>query len=413
MLPISYLTGLNTKFKIRRLFRAADYYIPTETKIMSMKYYLLLSLAILFISCSQEKKKEDFDFPVTKIKINPKENQKVFIEDIADSVYYVTLKAEKDFSIKHISNFFVTDSLIIIADRSQSTIFLFDQNGKPKIKINHLGDKPDQYANLTNIIYDEYNHRIELLDLSLNKIFRYDLDGKPAGVLDIVGSRYFGLTFAKTKDMYVSEILNNNKDLRRLRLYKEGDGMLTYHSQELFFPPVIKELDLGFAHQFDNYKDSVYYYPLLDDKIYTVNIDQVKPVYQIEVPEENKIGFDINSAKPAKDHFDYWKKMEAANIMYDNNSLFITDKWVSFRYNFQSRTDPRNVFFSKKTGKVLQFVEYNSRKDPNFRSGNKIAGKLGDYFITMVPFESTTTSAPKSAANRGTIKLMYFRLKEL
>ena len=378
-----------------------------------MKYYLLFPLFILLISCSQEKKKEKFDFPVTKIKINPTENKKVFIEDIADSVYYVTLEAEKDFSIKHISNFFVTDSLIIIADRSQSTIFLFDQNGKPKIKINHLGDKPDDYANLTDIIYDEYNHRIELLDLSLNKIFRYDLNGKPEGVLDIVGSRYFGLTFAKTKDMYVSEIINNNKDLRRLRLYKEGDGMLTYHSQELFFPPVIKELDLGLSHQFDNYKDSVYYYPLLDDKIYTVDIDDVKPAFQIEVPEENKIGFDINSAKPAKDHFDYWKKMEAAKIMYDNNSLFVTDKWVSFRYNFGSRTDPRNAFFSKKAGKTLQFVELNSKKDPNFRSGNKIAGKLGDYFITMVPSENATSSENKPGANTNVFKLMYFRLKEL
>jgi hypothetical protein len=378
-----------------------------------MKYYLLFPLLILFISCSQEKKKEKFDFPVTKIKINPAENKKAFIEDIADSVYYVTLEAEKDFSIKHISNFFVTDSLIIIADRSQSTIFLFDQNGKPKIKINHLGDKPDDYANLTDIIYDEYNHRIELLDLSLNKIFRYDLNGKPEGVLDIVGSRYFGLTFAKTKDMYVSEIINNNKEMRRLRLYKEGDGMLTYHSQELFFPPVIKELDLGFSHQFDNYKGSVYYYPLLDDKIYTVDIDDVKPAFQIEVPDENMIGFDINSAKPAKDHFDYWKKMEAAKIMYDNNSLFVTDKWVSFRYNFGSRTDPRNAFFSKKAGKTLQFVELNSKKDPNFRSGNKIAGKLGDYFITMVPFENATSSENGPGANTNVFKLMYFRLKEL
>jgi len=379
-----------------------------------MKYYLFFPLLILLISCSQEKKKEKFDFPVTKIKINPAENKKAFIEDIADSVYYVTLEVEKDFSIKHISNFFVTDSLIIIADRSQSTIFLFDQNGKPKIKINHLGDKPDEYANLTDIIYDEYNHRIELLDLSLNKIFRYDLNGKSEGVLDIVGSRYFGLTFAKTKDMYVSEIINNNKDLRRLRLYKEGDGMLTYHSQELFFPPVIKELDLGFSHQFDSYKDSVYYYPLLDDKIYTVDINDVKPAFQIEVPEENKIGFDINSAKPAKDHFDYWKKMEAAKIMYDNNSLFVTDKWVSFRYNFGSRTDPRNAFFSKKTGKTLQFVELNSKKDPTLHSRNKISGKLGDYFITIVPFKNEVIPQSKPAIYKPIIfKLMYFKLKEL
>ncbi|WP_157766453.1 6-bladed beta-propeller [Pedobacter ginsengisoli] len=378
-----------------------------------MKHFLLFLLFILFISCSQEKKKEEFNFPITKIKINPVDDQKAYIEDIADSIYYVSLKAEKDFSIKHISNFFVTDSLIIIADRSQSTVFLFDKEGKPKIKINHLGDQPGDYANLTNIIYDEYQHRIELLDLSLNKIFRYDLNGKSAGILDIVGSRYFGLTFAKTKDMYVSEILNNNKNLRRLRLYKERDGMLTYHSQELFFPPLIKELDLGFSHQFDNYKDTVYYYPLLDNKIYTVNIDEVKPVFQIEVPSKNQIGFEINSAKPAKDHFDYWKKMESAEVMYDNNSLFVTDNWVSFRYNFKSKADPRNAFFSKKTGKTLQFTELCSKKDPMLHSRNKISGKLGDYFVTIVPFKNEAIPQSKPATdNHIVFKLMYFRLKE-
>lgn len=378
-----------------------------------MKYNLLILLALSIASCSQKKDESSVNTQTTKIKINPLDTQKVFIEDIADSVYYVPLKTTEGFFINHISNFFTTDGLIIIADHSQSTVFIFDQNGVPKTKISQLGDKPGQYMSMTDVIYDENKQQVEILDLSMNKIFRYDVSGKLIDILEIVGSRYFGLTFAKTKGMYVSEIVNNNKDMMRLRIYKEKGEMLAYHSQKLSFFPLIKELDLGFPHQFDNHRDSIFYFPLLDDKIYNITLDSVKPIYQIEVPEENRITDEIKATTTAKDHFAYWKKMEASNIIYDNNSLFITDKWISFRYDFQSRINPRNVFFSKKTGKILQLIEYNSKKDTTFHSRNKIIGKFGDYFVMKVP--SLIPPKPgkqKSGTPKESYSFMFFKLKD-
>ncbi|MBS0030705.1 6-bladed beta-propeller [Chitinophaga sp. 22321] len=378
-----------------------------------MKQHLLIFLILLLASCAQKRGSAGFDAPAIKISINPLDSQTVFIEDIADSVYAVSLKTTKDFFVTHVTNFFATDSLIIIADRSQSAVLIFDQQGIPKTSIHQQGNQPGQYASMTDVIYDEQLHQVEILDLSQNKIFRYDISGKLIDVLEIIGSRYFGLTFAKSKGMYVSEIVNNNKEMTRLRVYKEKETMVTYHSQQLSFFPLIRELDVAYPHQFDNYRDSVFYFPLLDDKIYSITLNAAVPVYQVEAPKENLITDDIKAITTIRDHFAYWKKMEAANIIYDNNSLFITDRWVSFRYDFQSRISPRNVFFSKKTGKVLQLTEYNSRKDTSFRSRNRILGKAGDYFVMKVPSPAPPKPGQeKNSAPQEPIHLMFFRLKE-
>jgi 6-bladed beta-propeller len=375
-----------------------------------MKQHLLIVLILLLASCAQNGGKGQQDSPTIKIKIHPLDSQAVFIEDIADSVYYVRLKTTKDFFVRHITQFFVTDSLIIIADHSQSAVLIFDQQGIPKTKISQA---PDQYASMTDVIYDEHQQQVEILDLSRNKIFRYNIRGKLQGVLEIIGSRYFGLTFAKGKGMYVSEIVNNNKEMVRLRIYREKGEMVTYHAQELSFFPLIKELDISFPHQFDVYKDSVFYFPLLDDKIYNVTLDGATPVYQLDAPKENLITGEMKAITTIRDHFAYWKKMEAAAIVYDNNSLFVTDRWVSFRYSFGSRVSPRNAFFSRKTGKVLQFTEYNSRKDTTFHSRNRIIGKLHDYFVMRMPLLSPPVAGtaesqrlPEDAA------FMFFRLRD-
>lgn len=375
-----------------------------------MKQHLLIFLILLLASCAQKGGKGWNDLPAIKIKITPPDSQTVFIEDIADSIYYVQLKATPDFFVNQISDFFVTDSFLIIADHSQGAVLIFDQHGVPKTKIHRVENKRDQYASMTDVLYDAQERQVEILDLSQNKIFRYNIDGTLNKVLEIIGSRYFGLTFAKSKGMYVSEIVNNNKEMVRLRIYKEKGNMVTYQSQELSFFPLIKELDIAFPHQFDNYRDSVFYFPLLDDKIYHVTPDGAIPIYQVDVPKSNLITEETKAIRTIRDHFAYWKKMESSDIIYDNNSLFITDQWVSFRYSFQSRISPRNVFYSKRTGKALQLTEYSSRKDSTFHSRNKIIGKLGNYFVMKMP--SLHPPVHGTAAPREDVGFMFFRLKD-
>jgi len=379
-----------------------------------MRYKLLFALFALFASCSQYKKRDLADASVPRIKVNPLDSQTVYIEDISDDVYHVTLDTSASFGISRITNFFSTDSNIIISDRSQACIFIYDFNGKPKAKINGSTVKGGKYTFMTDVIVDEAKSQIEVVDMTMSKIFRYNFAGKFIDSAVITEPRYGGITFAKNKDLYVSELLNNNPDKRRISIYKSTGNRIDYVTQKLFLFPIIKGLDIGYPHQFDNYKDSLLYFPLLDDKIYAVTVDDVKPAYQIEVPEENRIGLDLMTEK-AKDHFEYWKKMESGNIMYDNNSLFVNRDWVSFNYNFQSNKTSRTIFYSKRSGKVIQFVEFKSRVNPAFHLRSPVIGKRGEYFVMRTPYPYTEPL--KQDENKGQLKnryvFMFLKLKTI
>jgi hypothetical protein len=307
--------------------------------------------------------------------------------------------------------------VIIVGDRLQSTVFIFNEKGEPVTKIHNQHERNDNYTSIADLVFDPEEKHIELLDLDLKKIFRYRTDGRPLDTLTIIGVRDFGLTFAKSGDLYVSQMLNNNsnKYLRRISMYHKSGNMLTPQAKEMFYPPLLKNLDLSFPHQFENYDNGIYYFPLLDRNIYTISQEGITPAYTIVLPETVKPELDVKTEATPKDHFVYWKKMESANLMYDNNSLFINDDWVSFRYSFGSRRTPRNVFYHKKSGKVLQFSGYRSKADTSLFSRGRVIARKGDYFVLPVPMQrpgKKSISEVKDIPEMRNFELLFVRLKE-
>ncbi|WP_256007182.1 6-bladed beta-propeller [Pedobacter deserti] len=381
---------------------------------------LLLFIALLAASCNQNKEAKTVEPPTAlgeKIRLNPNDTPTVYIEDIAAEMYRVKLKTDSGFSIKHISNLFVTDSAIIVADRLQSMVLIFDEKGRPATRIHNLHERNDNYTNIADVAFDSENGLIEILDLDLKKIFRYRTSGLPFDTLTIVGIKDFGLTFAKSGDFYVSEMLNNNnnKYMRRISLYHRSGNMLTPQAKEMFYWPIQKNLDLTFPHQFENYGNDVYYFPLLDRNIYSLSGKGIKPAYTVELPESIKPNIDIKTEATPKDHFAYWNRMESSNLMYDNNSLFINDDWVTFRYSFGSRRTPRNVFYHKKSGKVMQTGAYKTKSDSSFLSKGRVLARMGEYFVMPVPMKppgKKPVSEIKDIPALRNFELLYVKLKE-
>jgi hypothetical protein len=293
-------------------------------------------------------------------------------------------------------------------------VFIYDRNGNPKTKINHQGTKVGQYMTMADVVFDEKKRQIEIADLNSKKILRYSLTGKFINSLSIIEQRYWGLAFAKNKDMYVAQLFYNNKERRVLAVYKEGEEIVVYKSQQLIMPSIIKDLDIRFTNQFANYKDSLFFFPLLDNKIYDVSFDGVKPIYQIDIPKENVITRDIFEQKPTKDHVEYWKKMKSYNVMYNNCSLLINDKYVSFGYDFGSMANTRTVFYSKKTEKVLQYTRLTSKKKKNLNIHSKVLGERNNFFaIDIHPseFNKLPVTTKDSINSNDDHILMFFRLK--
>ncbi|TSJ43048.1 6-bladed beta-propeller [Mucilaginibacter corticis] len=379
-----------------------------------MKYTFFFISVFLFISCS----KTQTSYNVPKIKLNLSDTSTVFLEDIAQDVSVVNLENGGENTLVMPTNFFVTDSIILIGDRARGSVFIYDKKGNLINRIGHRGSNFGDFQDMTDVWFDADQKQINILDKTSTKIFVFGTDGRFLKTTDILNPENLGMVFAKNSKMYVTTAPRNdqNKAISRLSIYEKNGDMLSFHAPGLTSPPLITDLDIVFPHQLEVYKDSIYFLPLLDYNIYNIGFNSAKPAYQIEVPEENQITDEIKEKKVAKDHFDYWKTMDKYKLLYNLSSLFITDDWVSFRYDFMSMHHSRNVFYSKKTGKVLQVTEFRSKKDTTFRSRSMVLAKYGDYFLIGVPnavkADEKFNKERKSGPLKMSFRLVFFKLKD-
>jgi hypothetical protein len=383
-----------------------------------MKYLAFFIFAFLFYSCNHI----DPNLNITKININPADSTSLFIEDIATDISTINFGRDTD-RIAMPGNVFVTDNRLIITDKSLGTLFIYDKKGILKRRIEARGHAKERLLDMKDVLYDTAQKQIEILDLGTQKIFIYTPEGQFKKTIKILNPMSLGFAFAKADNIYVTTAPpgTRNPIMKRLSVYEKTDDMISFHTSQIDMLPLVNDVDINFPHVFDNYKDSIYYQPLLDDKIYRIGLNYSTPVYQITPPDANKITDKLKKESVAKDHFEYWKKAQDYKIIYETNSLFVTNKYVSFRYNYQSNKNPRTIFYSKKTGKVLQAIEFKSRKDPNFRSMSPVLAKYSDYFVIGAPNVDLKKDIPALVSadpNENTItadckyKLMLFKLKD-
>lgn len=108
----------------------------------------------------------------------------IFIQDIAD-IEYISLESDSvillsGFSLDRIC---MSDSLIVVHN-SESTIFVFNREGKNIYAFNHLGRGGEEYVNIGKLAVDFVRQEIYIND-NLQKICVYGLDGSFKRVLKL------------------------------------------------------------------------------------------------------------------------------------------------------------------------------------------------------------------------------------
>ena len=121
-------------------------------KIYSKVYLLILAVfAMVSVSCGSSQG----SLPCIDVHKNYPEKE-ILITDIAD-ISYVHLDAQdRDYLFSGIINY-VTESAIVVNDRSSGSVLFFSRDGRPKSRFNHYGRGPGEYteAIMIRIIYDE------------------------------------------------------------------------------------------------------------------------------------------------------------------------------------------------------------------------------------------------------------------
>lgn len=158
-------------------------------------YLAALAVLVIVAACSNSRKTSetadttatdtlvadiyDENAPVPFVDLDKEYPKKtIYIEDIAD-VRYVPLETNDSCLISFPHKIVMRDSLIIITDKQQDEIFLFNTDGKYLNKISHKGSGPMEYHRIYQSCVDFDRKLVYILDLTSypHKFKAYDFDG--------------------------------------------------------------------------------------------------------------------------------------------------------------------------------------------------------------------------------------------
>lgn len=377
-----------------------------------MKLIIVILFFLSLMACNSRQNETTTESK--KIKIDLTDTSVVDIKNITDTMYTVTLNAGKGFELSPVVNFFFDDNRIIVGDRMKAAIYVFNQQGRllntiqPSKQTNKLNKV--NFKAVTDVFYDDNEKLIEILDRSVNYIFRFKPDGKVYDTLKFENkNKALGFQFVKSKDRYVGKLLSGNLDRKDVGIYYKQGELIKHDVQELSLIRYLKFQNILLPHPFDVYKDSIYYIPMLGDKIYNLSTSDIRPEYQLDYPEINRLPTEIKVKDPTGDIFGFYRTMNHADVPYNNGSLFINDDWVSFKFNFHSKTSPRNVFYSKRSKRVLQFSKFKNSKD-DIDPYAAVIGKYKNYFVLVNQLSGKPSDNPKRLTE-SKFNLVFFKLK--
>ena len=136
-----------------------------------------LGIFLLVIAgCGGRKQSTDDFITVDVTKNYPK--KELILQDFMD-VEYIPLETNGGFLCQGIVQAIGKEMILVKNNIRDGDIFIFDRNGKGLRKINRMGQGPEEYINITNIILDEDNGEIFVNDdVQIKRIQVYDLFGK-------------------------------------------------------------------------------------------------------------------------------------------------------------------------------------------------------------------------------------------
>lgn len=134
-----------------------------------MKIIYLFFLYLL-VSCSVI---SDSAYPIIEVDLNKCKN--ISIKSLFSAIQLIPLETKAESLIKELSKIEYFENNYFILDEALSRITVFDENGKYKYSIDHSGNGPEEYINISDFIINKKNRTIELLSSVNNTIYIWNV----------------------------------------------------------------------------------------------------------------------------------------------------------------------------------------------------------------------------------------------
>lgn len=302
---------------------------------MKTKHLLLITTLIL-TSCNSNKKS-----PSSPILIHPSnlDVSTLPLEDLIEVEKIITLETNPDALIGGIWGFAQSENGILIRNKGNRNLFIYNENGSFKTKIEHVGKGPGEYSEIFGSDWIMGKREIVISDGYGKKLLFFSIDGKFLSETNVqwmihnvasVSPNNFALHLGRFSQMGIAD--------------KGGNGLIVVSKEgelvEKYFPfssPVMYELGTGFSQGLSGPGRS--YYKMLDANIYQINPDlSLDTIWRFDFGSFNPDTSQL--LRPGAEGVKKLNELEKTNPFFDitsmcqtSNTLMITIYHNRIRFN--------------------------------------------------------------------------------
>lgn len=272
-----------------------------------MKREFQASIILIFVisisfSCNKKPKNdnniiESSNFTI--LNINPKqfkEKDCYKFSKFCDSITYIPLETKDSFLIGSIDKIIVQNNKIFILDKITESIFCFDINGKFLYKIDRKGNGPEEYISIGDF---QVNSKEEVIIYSSSQGFLFYKNGRVTKKIEssVIASDFY---IDERNSIYLYTGRSANKEIfkdfpKQYRLIKIFDGAITKN----YLPYNFDERYLRIPQARNTFfllQDTLHLIEYLNQEIYSISNDSLKPKYKIRFTT-NSNSFNFNNKK--------------------------------------------------------------------------------------------------------------------
>ena len=300
-----------------------------NNKLTEMRNFFIVIFTILLYSCSSSDKN------TTSIDIDlSQKSSNIDMMQVVKDIRPIKLNTNEEI-IGSIDKLVWADDCLVLVDKQQETIFVFNENGELKSKIHRQGRGPQEYLTIGDATY--YNGLIAVYDGASYQICYYDIEGNFIQKHD--GCEGYQLV---SEGENVIVYAGSDADHYELHIFNQ-EGI----EQGVYMPvdKVLNSLPTTFVNNLNmtKYEDEVLVMRYFDYNIYSLQNEQLKVKYSFSFGKDNFDQRLITESNPVEFHRDIIKDKSVHTIDY-----FIESKnWLSFQAGTQT------ILYRKKDGDYI------------------------------------------------------------
>lgn len=237
---------------------------------MKYRYLLFISLILLFGQCKKKETLNSIPFDATFQELNFGNLKSIRTSEVLADIRFVKLETINSSIIGDINQIEIHNDIIYILDRHTNfCVYRYSMDGKYLDKLDKRGGGPGEFI-APHSFYIDNNEFILILDASLSKLFKYDLNNFEF-VEEIIIPRAGALSFQKTpnKDQYIYyyPTLKHEPNKKQI-IISDAKGHII---RELYNGVFSGSILHGSAQNIYSYKNQTLFYPYFSNNVYSIS----------------------------------------------------------------------------------------------------------------------------------------------